>query len=563
MRHHPRYLLALLLLATVLSAPLSASADNARINVEVFRPAAHTGDFITSESTLIPGHLQWNVGLWTHYGKNPFVYRDTTNTTPRRHALIANQLAVDLVGSVALYDWVDVGIGLPLFLVNTGDAEGFAKPANPISSTVLGDLRFTPKIRLLKRQGLSNNEGFGLALSVEANLPTGDANSFVSDGFAVQPMLLMDFVQGPLTVALNVGGRLREESCHHFLCVAHQGIVKGAVQWQLLPELRVTGELNSALGLNANGLDQNSTYLEGVMAASYVLPSEGWAFTLGGGSGLLPGYGDTKFRLFAGIGYTPATNVDMDADGVTDDADKCPKRAEDLDGFEDADGCPELDNDQDGLEDNVDKCPNDPEDIDGYRDADGCPDLDNDGDGLTDEKDRCPNKAEDVDGFEDDDGCPDDDNDGDGITDKRDRCPNKPETKNFYQDDDGCPDKTLARLEEGRIVITDKIYFDSGKATIKPYSYAILRAVAGILQTHPAIQQLSIEGHTDDRGGRKYNLELSQRRAEAVRTFIIEEGVGKDRLVATGHGKERPASEGRGPDARDANRRVEFLRIAK
>ena len=97
------------------------------------------------------------------------------------------------------------------------------------------------------------------------------------------------------------------------------------------------------------------------------------------------------------------------------------------------------------------------------------------------------------------------------------------------------------------------------EATIKPYSFAILRAVAGILQTHPKIKRLSIEGHTDDRGGKKYNLELSQKRAESVRQFIISEGVGEERLVAVGHGKEKPASKARGAEAREINRRVEFL----
>ncbi|HEY0193305.1 MAG TPA: DUF4398 domain-containing protein, partial [Kofleriaceae bacterium] len=73
------------------------------------------------------------------------------------------------------------------------------------------------------------------------------------------------------------------------------------------------------------------------------------------------------------------------------------------------------DRDGDGILDNVDKCPSDPEDKDGFEDEDGCPDLDNDKDGIPDKADKCPNEPEDKDGFEDEDGCPDDDNDGDGI----------------------------------------------------------------------------------------------------------------------------------------------------
>ncbi len=100
----------------------------------------------------------------------------------------------------------------------------------------------------------------------------------------------------------------------------------------------------------------------------------------------------------------PPKPGDRDGDGFTDDVDKCPDEAEDKDGFEDDDGCPELDNDADGIPDREDKCPLEAEDKDNFEDADGCPELDNDGDGLADKVDQCPMEAEDKDGFEDDDG---------------------------------------------------------------------------------------------------------------------------------------------------------------
>ena len=131
---------------------------------------------------------------------------------------------------------------------------------------------------------------------------------------------------------------------------------------------------------------------------------------------------------------------DRDGDGVPDSLDACPDEPEDKDGFQDEDGCPDLDNDGDGIPDHEDQCPNDPEDKDGFQDTDGCPEHDNDSDGIPDSLDRCPNEAEDKDGFEDDDGCPDPDNDGDGIPDKDDKCPNDPETVNGFEDEDGCPD---------------------------------------------------------------------------------------------------------------------------
>ncbi|MGE5185794.1 MAG: hypothetical protein ACM31C_27225, partial [Acidobacteriota bacterium] len=131
---------------------------------------------------------------------------------------------------------------------------------------------------------------------------------------------------------------------------------------------------------------------------------------------------------------------DRDGDGIPDGMDACPDDPEDKDGFQDEDGCPDVDNDGDGIPDSQDKCPNDPEDKDGFQDQDGCPDPDNDNDGIPDSQDKCPNDPEDKDGFQDDDGCPDPDNDGDGVPDAQDQCPNEPEDKDGFEDDDGCPD---------------------------------------------------------------------------------------------------------------------------
>lgn len=98
---------------------------------------------------------------------------------------------------------------------------------------------------------------------------------------------------------------------------------------------------------------------------------------------------------------------DKDRDGVADEADQCPGVAEDKDGFQDDDGCPDFDNDGDGFYDSQERCDNEPEDVDGFEDLDGCPDPDNDRDGIPDGGDRCPNQAETVNGYKDDDGCPD------------------------------------------------------------------------------------------------------------------------------------------------------------
>lgn len=133
---------------------------------------------------------------------------------------------------------------------------------------------------------------------------------------------------------------------------------------------------------------------------------------------------------------------DNDGDGVPDSRDAAPNLPEDFDEFQDRDGRPDLDNDFDGIPDDEDECPNQPEDFDGDRDQDGCPDLvvDTDGDSIPDTEDACPDEAEDFDGFADTDGCPDPDNDLDGIPDDEDACPHDAEDYDGDEDGDGCPD---------------------------------------------------------------------------------------------------------------------------
>ena len=308
------------------------------------------------------------------------------------------------------------------------------------------------------------------------------------------------------------------------------------------------------------------------------------------------------FEVMLGISYFADTQRrDADGDGIEDGEDKCPKIPEDKDGFEDEDGCPDPDNDGDGIPDVGDQCVNKAEDKDGYRDEDGCPDPDNDGDGIPDKRDKCPNKAEDKDGFQDEDGCPDPDNDHDrikdtddrcpneagpasergcpikdadkdGIPDKLDKCPNKAETFNGYKDDDGCPDKkSTVVLTKDEIKILQKVYFEVGKAEIKPQSFGLLNTMALVLSKQPAITLVRIEGHTDDMGAEAINDALSQSRAAAVVKYLIGRGLPAERLAAKGYGESRPVcadapallkggkSKQKALDAcREQNRRVQF-----
>jgi outer membrane protein OmpA-like peptidoglycan-associated protein len=245
---------------------------------------------------------------------------------------------------------------------------------------------------------------------------------------------------------------------------------------------------------------------------------------------------------------------DNDGDGVPDDQDLAPDLAEDMDGFEDEDGRPDLDNDGDGIADADDACPDEAEDFDGDRDTDGCPDVlqDGDADGIPDDVDQCPTEAEDIDGFEDEDGCPDPDNDGDGIPDAQDACPDEAETQNGYLDDDGCPDSDLYRNGE----VLDGLKFDSGSAKLTSGAKRSLGGLLQALQDNPTLR-IELRGYTDNQGSATRNLELSEQRAEAVRSWLIQQGIEARRIQSRGLGAANPVASNNNDAGRAKNRRIE------
>ena len=243
---------------------------------------------------------------------------------------------------------------------------------------------------------------------------------------------------------------------------------------------------------------------------------------------------------------------DRDGDGVPDGVDRCPDQPEDLDGFQDEDGCPELDNDSDGVMDTADKCPNEAGPIQNF----GCPITDKDGDGISDDKDQCPNEPEDKDGYQDQDGCPDLDNDSDGVPDTQDDCPNDfgpPDNK-------GCPKKySLVAVTKERIEIKKQINFATGSAKIVgSLSNQIIGEVAQALKDTPRIKKVRVEGHTDSVGDDAKNLKLSQARADSVVSALIKLGVDPGRMESVGFGETRPVASNSTASGRAENRRTEF-----
>jgi OOP family OmpA-OmpF porin len=265
------------------------------------------------------------------------------------------------------------------------------------------------------------------------------------------------------------------------------------------------------------------------------------------------------YRMFGGTGAEPAVETetsDPDNDGVVGDADKCANEAEDKDGFEDDNGCPDPDNDGDGVADASDQCATEAETMNQIDDTDGCPEKDEDGDTLLGSADQCPTEAEDKDGFEDENGCPDADNDGDQVVDASDKCQGELETAQGYQDDDGCPDEVPPAIQKLTGVIKG-VSFKGKTAELTKSSSRVLDKTAAMLTENPSIR-LEIGVHTDNTGDVAQTQPLTQERADAIKTYLLGKGIAAERLEAKGYGADKPLADNATKSGQSKNRRVEF-----
>ena len=244
--------------------------------------------------------------------------------------------------------------------------------------------------------------------------------------------------------------------------------------------------------------------------------------------------------------------TDADGDGVFDGIDQCPDTPKGWPVNEK--GCP-TDKDGDGVPDGADACPDTPK---GAKvDAKGCP-SDSDGDGVLDGIDECADTPKGA--KVDPKGCPLD-GDKDGVFDGLDACPeSKPGVK---VDEKGCEiipkAPPLFEMEKKNLVL-EGVNFEVDRAELTPESLGVLDKVAESLRDWPEVR-VEIGGHTDSSGSAAHNRDLSQRRAESVRAYLVSKGISDSRLVAKGYGEDSPIADNKTKEGKAKNRRVELTRV--
>lgn len=442
-------LVTVALASSAATAAAQSTPPLAEVSANRFFPAPGRGNFLMVEGADVRGNMAPTAGLFIDYAYHPFVLfnatcaaDDTTNCNvedPRKN-LVAHLAAASLMGSLTLADRVQIGLAVPVVLSSGQSFEYTAPGGTPVAleggtGVGVGDVRLSVKVRIMGDEP----QGLHFGVSAFGTAPLGQLTAehrYLGDhGPTFGGQVIGDFVQSGFHVAGNVGGMWRDPQTIFSTNVGPQLTYGVALGYDVTPLVMVLAEVTGASTFTTQ-VDENP--LEGRLAGRMTVND--FSFQLGGGVGLVSGVGVPVFRVLASAMWAPERG-DSDGDHVLDRDDACPSEAEDLDSYQDDDGCPDPDNDSDGIPDSGDRCPTDAEDhAGGPNDHDGCPNPDRDSDGIRNGYDSCPEQPEDMDGDRDDDGCPDADRDRDGINDDVDRCPDQAEDTDGYGDEDGCPE---------------------------------------------------------------------------------------------------------------------------
>ena len=469
------------LLVTLLLAPAAALAQDAAtsdVEVQLYRPALGAGAYLTVSSARPAGEGYLELGLSVTYLTGPLtvapVDPNTMEVVPGPQAeVVQSGVASHLYGSYGVTRRLQLGAVLPVMFSLSGDGldPDTAGPADDgLDVAGLGD------VYLEAAYAFHDRRGFRAAAILGATAPT--STSFTDDSGwlgedlpSARPMLAAELVIGRrVELAANLGAIVRKSQRVFGTDIGQQLSYGAAARYLVNPRVSFLGEVFGRVG-TGDGVNDSPLEADGAVR---VKVTRQFTALAGAGGGLTPGIGSPDFRLFAALSWT-SDRGDGDGDGVPNQSDRCPDEAEDLDGWDDSDGCFDGDNDLDYVMDDVDQCPLIGEDKDGFEDDDGCPEEDNDKDGILDTDDRCPDHAEDrkppfpsdgcpsdkqdsdddgisdaddqcpfdfedPDDFEDADGCPDEDNDQDGLLDDEDSCPDAAEDFDNFEDADGCPE---------------------------------------------------------------------------------------------------------------------------
>jgi len=530
-----RSLSSLALVMVLAWAPSVLAA--AGLSLDRFQPSLPGDRFFGVEGDDPGGHLLPRAMLLGDYGYRPLsLYSEPGDQ--KIGTVVSHQLVVHVAVGLSLWDRLVVAANMPFNLLTKGsDVEGYSPPAG----VAQGDLRLSARVRLLGDARSPVN----LSLAGHLFVPTGNKDKFAgSNTVHGSPVLVLAGLTDILAYAVTAGVDIRKQAEVDVLSFGSQLLFGGAVGFLLLNRMLQIGPevYGTTLMVGSEKFKKDTTSVEGIVGARVRLAD----FVLGAGvgPGFTHGTGTPTLRGLLSVAYAPEPPKPAPPPPP-----RKPRKP--------------ADRDHDGIPDRDDACPDEPGVPSDDPAKNGCPPppADRDGDGIPDKEDACPDVKGVKSPIASENGCPPD-TDGDGIRDDVDACPNEKGVPDPDPQKNGCPKSV--RVTEGEIVILEQVQFKTGSAVILPVSDDLLHQVAGVLSEHPEIARLEVQGHTDSRGGKAYNKKLSQKRADAVKKWLVNYGqIDSGRLTTHGYGMEEPIADNATPDGRQKNRRVQFKILEK
>lgn len=589
-----------MLLSLLLSNAFAQSApQQPQLNAQNYTPPVDSEMTMWANDASLKPDGYFGARLWGQYVSRPLVYQ-WEDETREADVLVKSLLQLNAVGSIS-FKRIRLGLDVPLYLTASGSQVN--------TGTGLGDLGVDLKGTLLD----TDDNPLGLALGARFNLPTATVDAPLgSPGLGGELQVMADKRLGDLLLVANLGTRFGPE------IVLENVTLNDQFLWRAGAGYAVTDAFG--LSLDLAGQSNYSAPLSNPASSPIEAMLGGWGrvgkmvLRTGLSTGLTAGVGAPTFRGVLGLAYEPEADKDTDADGIIDRLDRCPNDPEDRDNWQDDDGCPDPSTkvlfrivDEDGYA---------VEGTTSTLSGPGIEPLAKDGSFETALHPGGYKLNVTANGYSEvsmDVNVPQTSTHEVVITLKA--IPgtlviktNGPDGKAIasqwslggpYNDaprglteTEVKPGKYFLRVQsEGyqieripfeiapgerkeiqltltpsKIVVTkekielrEEVYFDTGKATIKPESFNMLNEVAGILKDNPDITLVSVEGHTDSRGSDLANQKLSEARAASVRQYLIDKGVEANRLTSVGYGESKPLVKGNNEAAWSKNRRVDIL----
>lgn len=494
------------------------------LNVQTFRPKTLNDGVLTVPGSSSFEQNKWSIGFFYNYAHDLL---DRSNIGLSPNSGIAKHLhTIDAMFAYGIMDWWTVHLDVPFHVYSVVERSIIGGTINDDKATDLGDMELSMLFTLRKNR-IEDDRRIGFAAMPFITTRTRNLGHYQrEDGVSGGAKFIADrWLTGKDYVAMNIGFRIRPEERINALHV-NDDFLYGAGYQRILckkHEFNFFAEIYGATTFGNFASDGKSSPIEILGGFKKAWSDIGLTLAIGAGRGILTGYGTPDIRIFSGLTYTPllkkpvvqpvvqpvvapVVEVKKGTLSLTTVNDKGESLMADLT-VSDPSGNVVQKYNGNSLDVSLEP---------------GTYKVDAATDGYTPQSSEVQITA------------------GETLAKKISLIP-------------------IARIVAEKIEISQVIYFDFGKASIKDVSKPVLDEVVKLLKAHPEVKLLSVEGHTDNVGPKEFNTNLSAARAKSVAEYFISNGIEDKRLTTNGFGPDKPIAGNDTKDGRAKNRRVEFL----